>query len=122
MDAIICSITESVPHVQGGAFRLLGIFFPERNPMLPDIPTMREQGIDVIWTTYMGFGVPRGTPPHVVRILRDAFRAGYDSAPFQEMIVNRAYVPGWMETDEYTRLLRDDFEVYSRLIPAILGN
>src|SRR5512134_3949956 len=46
--------------------RRLGVISPERNPALPDIPTMREQGYDMVVGSWQGIFVPQGTAQAVV--------------------------------------------------------
>ena len=43
-----------------------------RNPEFPEVPTMREEGHDLVYTIWSGLYAPAGTPEHVVRVLYDA--------------------------------------------------
>ena len=45
---------------------MLGVISPDRNPALPEIPTMREQGLDMVVGSWQGVFVPEGTPQPVV--------------------------------------------------------
>jgi tripartite-type tricarboxylate transporter receptor subunit TctC len=45
---------------------MLGVISPERNPAYPEIPTMREQGLDMVVGSWQGLFVPKGTPQPVV--------------------------------------------------------
>lgn len=70
----------ALPHIKSGALRPLGIAKLKRSPLLPDVPTIAEQGLAgfeaISWYALMA---PRGTPPEVVskvsaevtRILRE---------------------------------------------------
>jgi len=48
---------------------MLGVISPERNPAYPEIPTMREQGLDMVVGSWQGLFVPKGTPQPVVNKL-----------------------------------------------------
>jgi len=48
---------------------MLGVIAPERVPVLPDVPTMREQGYDRVVGSWQGIFVPKGTPLSVVNKL-----------------------------------------------------
>ena len=48
---------------------MLGVISPERNPALPEIPTMREQGLNMVVGSWQGLFVPKGTPQPVVNKL-----------------------------------------------------
>jgi tripartite-type tricarboxylate transporter receptor subunit TctC len=45
---------------------MLGVISPERNPAYPEIPTMREQGLNMVVGSWQGIFVPRNTPQPVV--------------------------------------------------------
>jgi tripartite-type tricarboxylate transporter receptor subunit TctC len=52
-----------------GRLRMLGVISPERNPAYPEIPTMREQGLNMVVGSWQGLFVPKGTPQPVVNKL-----------------------------------------------------
>ncbi len=60
------TFSSSVNFAKQGRVRMLGVIAPERNPALPDIPTMREQGFDMTVGSWQGLFVPKGTPKQVV--------------------------------------------------------
>ena len=60
-----------VNHAKQGRLRMLGVISPERNPAYPEIPTMREQGLDMVVGSWQGLFVPQGTPKPVVNRLYD---------------------------------------------------
>lgn len=84
VDAYFEPIPSTVQYLQAGTFRSLGIFSEERNPQFPDIPTMREQGVDLVLMTNYGLFGPKGLPEPVVAVLRDALRKTCDDPEFQE--------------------------------------
>jgi len=49
-------------YIQSGELKALGISTAERNPEIPDVPTLKEQGIDLIYGTDRGIVAPKGTP------------------------------------------------------------
>ncbi len=63
------------PMVQAGQLRLLAVFTAERARRFPDVPTVKELGIDVVVDSPGGVIGPKGMDPAVVAVLADAFRA-----------------------------------------------
>ncbi|MDF2522805.1 MAG: hypothetical protein K0R31_446 [Clostridiales bacterium] len=59
--------------VKGGKLRLLAIYAEKRHPDFPDVPTLKELGVDFSEGSYRGFTVPKDTPKEIVKILADAF-------------------------------------------------
>src|SRR5215213_5939537 len=65
--------------VKDGRLRLLVTWGAERAKRFPDVPTLREQGIDIVSASPYGLAGPKGMDPGVVRVLHDAFKeALYD--------------------------------------------
>jgi tripartite-type tricarboxylate transporter receptor subunit TctC len=63
------TFSSAVNFAKAGKVRMLGMISPDRNPALPEIPTMREQGLDMVVGSWQGVFVPRGTPQPVVNKL-----------------------------------------------------
>ena len=58
-------------YVSNGDVKCIGLLSEERNPYLPDIPTFKEQGYDVVFDKFFFLAFPKGTPAAIV----DAFNA-----------------------------------------------
>lgn len=63
------------PMVNAGQLRLLAVFTATRAKRFPDVPTVRELGIDVVVESPGGLIGPKGMDPAIVKILGDAFKA-----------------------------------------------
>jgi tripartite-type tricarboxylate transporter receptor subunit TctC len=55
-----------VPHVQSGAVKMLAVTTPKRSPLLPDVPTLKESGVDVEADAWNGLIAPAGTPQPIL--------------------------------------------------------
>jgi tripartite-type tricarboxylate transporter receptor subunit TctC len=55
-----------VPQAKAGKVKMLAVSTAKRSPYLPDVPTLKESGIDVEADAWMGLIAPGGTPPAVV--------------------------------------------------------
>ncbi len=59
-------------YLDAGLFNCLGVPLEERSPLMPDIPTFREQGIDFVYPDQdFSFYFPPGTPPEVISFYED---------------------------------------------------
>jgi tripartite-type tricarboxylate transporter receptor subunit TctC len=58
-----------------GRVRPLALWMSARAARFPDVPTFRDLGHDVVTESAYGIAAPRGTPPAIVNILHDAFKA-----------------------------------------------
>jgi len=60
-------VTTSTPHVKAGKLRAIAVAFPKRSPVLPDVPTMVESGVnDFEAATVTGIFLPAATPKEIV--------------------------------------------------------
>ncbi len=60
------------PHAATGAVRILAVSTGKRSPFLPDVPTLKESGIEVEADAWMGLIAPAGTPkPVIAKINKD---------------------------------------------------
>src|SRR5450830_320292 len=77
----LCEIvTTAKPQIDGGSVRALAIMTAQRSAVLPNLPTTREQGLDVQAYTWNALYAPKATPTDVVKKLNDAMIAAMDTA------------------------------------------
>jgi tripartite-type tricarboxylate transporter receptor subunit TctC len=69
------TFSSAVNFAKQGKIRMLGVVSAERNPAYPEIPTMREQGLNMVVGSWQGVFVPTGTPKPVVDKL---FKVSHD--------------------------------------------
>jgi tripartite-type tricarboxylate transporter receptor subunit TctC len=86
LDAGFIQVNEAPVQVQTGELRPLLGFTAERNPVLPDVPTARELGFDVVRPTLRGFAVIKGTPDDVVAKLREVFARAMKTTQYKEYL------------------------------------
>lgn len=58
-----------------GKVRALAVAMENRHPLLPEVPTFRELGVDWVDGAYRGIGVPKATPPEARKRLSELFAA-----------------------------------------------
>jgi len=60
------TVTQALPQYQGGLVRALGVTSEKRHAALPDVPTFREQGYDLLAMEWYGLLAPAGTPKPII--------------------------------------------------------
>lgn len=122
IDATCASAAEVQAQVKSGDLRLLIILSDDRFELFPEVPTSKDYGLDASTLVWIGFGVPKDTPDDVFNILLDAMRKSYNTDFYQNtMLKANGYSPGWMEPAEFTQYAREQYEVYRKLIPTVMG-
>jgi tripartite-type tricarboxylate transporter receptor subunit TctC len=89
--------------------RVLAVTSPQRIPVLPDVPTAKEQGFDVDLVMWRGLAAPKGTPKDVVARLESAARRVVASPRFKELSAKLGFEPAFLPAAEFGALVaRDD--------------
>ena len=65
-----------VPYVESGKFRLIAVWGDKRMARFPDVPTLRESGIDIVQTSPWGLVAPKGIDPAIAAKLARRLQAG----------------------------------------------
>lgn len=109
VDAVFCSYPEIAPQVAAGAVRTIGVFSEKRDPMFPEIPTLKEQGLDVVGGTWRGFAVPNGTSAAVIKTLEAAFKKITASQEFKDFMAKNQFGIKIRDSKEFTQFMKEEF-------------
>lgn len=100
VDVTLIGTTAIAPHYLSGDFKILTISTDERFSLCPDVPTMKELGIDPPQQSWTGLFVPKGTPENVIKRLRDAVEVAIEDPDFVD-VMESIYTPiCFYDTDE----------------------
>jgi tripartite-type tricarboxylate transporter receptor subunit TctC len=89
------------PLVNAGTFRLLVTWGAERTKNWPDVPTLKETGINMVSNSPFGIGGPKGMDPAVVKILHDAFKKGMEEQSYKDAMVKLDQEAFYLSTADY---------------------
>jgi tripartite-type tricarboxylate transporter receptor subunit TctC len=84
--------------------------------LYPDVPTLKELGIDYSADVWRGMFLPGTAPEGSVDYWEDAFRQAYDTDSFQDWIANGGMQPGWMGPDEFRDFINGQSSVLGNLL------
>jgi tripartite-type tricarboxylate transporter receptor subunit TctC len=83
----LCEIISTAkPQIDGGIVRALAIMTKDRSPVLPNLPTTLEQGVDVQAYTWNAIFLPKGAPAAVVTKLHDAVVGAMDTPAVKDRL------------------------------------
>jgi tripartite-type tricarboxylate transporter receptor subunit TctC len=108
----------SAPVKQGQA-RLIAALIPARDPALPEVPTAKEQGLDVSLEAWRGIAVPRGTPKAVIAAIEKSIRATVESQEFVKGSENLGVRPAFLGADAFSTLIAKEDAELARLMQQI---
>jgi tripartite-type tricarboxylate transporter receptor subunit TctC len=105
--------------VKSGNVRLLAVMIPSRDPALPDVPTAKEQGVDVSLEAWRGIAVPKGTPKPVIAQLERAIRLTAVTPEFAQAADKFGVRPAFMPGAEFGELIAKEDAELARLMGTI---
>jgi tripartite-type tricarboxylate transporter receptor subunit TctC len=106
-------------NVKGGQMRLLAAMTAKRDPAFPDVPTAREQKLDVALELWRGIAVPKGTPKPVIAALEAAINKTVASKEFAEGSEKLGARPAFLSASDFGKVVAKEDSDIAKLM-AIL--
>jgi len=100
-------VAEAIPHIRDGSMRGLATFLNERMPGLPDIPTLKELGHDIVVESRLAVYGPPAIPPAIVKTLQDAFHKAMDSPDFLKVAKSFEVTVSFQDSVQIDKYHRD---------------
>jgi tripartite-type tricarboxylate transporter receptor subunit TctC len=100
-------VGEAIPNIRDGSMRGLATYLGERMPGLPDLPTLKELGYDIVVESRLAVYGPAGVPQAIAKTLEDAFQKAMDNPDFKKICDSFEVVPSWMSASQVDRYHRD---------------
>ncbi len=93
--------------------RALAVAMEKRHPLLPDVPTFRELGIDWIDGAYRGIGMPRGTPAEARKRISDLWRALNEDKEMKELAAKSGFELVNIGVEEMEAFMAEKIRLYT---------
>jgi tripartite-type tricarboxylate transporter receptor subunit TctC len=106
----------SIPHVRTGKARALAVLSEQRVPVATDVPTAREQGFDVVVTSWHGLMAPTGTPRTVIARLNKEWVQSAAGADVRERLEKLGFFPRPGTPEQFAAFLKSETARWQRLI------
>ncbi|MBS7776791.1 tripartite tricarboxylate transporter substrate binding protein [Acidovorax sp. CCYZU-2555] len=116
-DLMLDVVLSSLPQIKGGRLKALGITSLKRSPLLPDVPTVAEQGypgFEVLG--WYGLFAPAGTPPAVLERLSQDFRAVLRSDKMRATLESQGGPAIASTPAEFTALIRSEITRWKKVV------
>lgn len=107
-----------MPHVQSGAVKVLAITSAKRSPLMPDVPTLKESGIELEADAWNGLVAPAGTPDAILKKIHDEVVEAIQSPELKAKFAAQIMEPVGNSPADFKKLI--DTEL-TRWTPVIQG-
>lgn len=104
---------------KAGKIRLLAVSGDVRSPLVPEVPTLKEAGVDVVSSTYTGVFGPAKMPPELVQRLHGAIVPMLSNPAIKEKLAQLAMTPWPATGQQLAALLVDERRKFDHLVKAV---
>jgi tripartite-type tricarboxylate transporter receptor subunit TctC len=110
-------INTVIGQMKEGKLAALGVSTAKRAEVMPDVPTLAEQGLkDFDISLWFGVWAPAGTPPAIVQKLNAQIAAILQGAEVRDQFAKLGITPAPMKPDEFGRFVREQIETYRKIV------
>ena len=99
-----------LPHIRTKKLIPLVFFDKERSSDFPDVPTLTEEGFNMVLMQWRGITAPKGTPRPVISKLGAAFRKMTEDASIKALMQRTGLSINYLGPDEFAKFWRADYE------------
>lgn len=108
--AVAVSVAEVRSQVQAGNLKILGVMSAERDKIFPNVPTFKEQGVDVQFATWRGLAFPKGVPAANRAKVADAYKKAFETKEFKDFAANAALTLNYQDSAAFTKFLDQNYK------------
>jgi tripartite-type tricarboxylate transporter receptor subunit TctC len=102
--------------VNSGDFRLLVTWGATRTKNWPQVPVLKEVGINLVANSPYGIGGPKGMDPKIVKALHDAFKKGIEEPAYRAALEKFDQELFYLNTEDYNKHAREQIEEAKKLV------
>jgi tripartite-type tricarboxylate transporter receptor subunit TctC len=107
----------AMPAIKGGRLRALAITSKTRSPLLPDLPTMAEQGFPAIEVlNWQGLIAPKGISPELVKTLNAALNKALQDPDVKEKILSQGNEMGGGTPETFAALIKAEAPRWGKVV------
>lgn len=116
VDSSINVLSTVEPHIRNGALRLLAVAMPQRLPEFPDVPTFKENGVDVARGPWVGIFGPVGLPADVVARVHEAIDATLKEPAVVEQTKKMFFITEAMDQRAYQNFYLSEIDRWGQYV------
>jgi tripartite-type tricarboxylate transporter receptor subunit TctC len=114
----IITLTDAIPQHRAGGVRVLAVSSEKRSPFLPEAPTLRESGIDLVADAWYGMWLPTGSPVDVARHMSAAVATVLAKAEVRDRLLAIGLIPVGSTPDELSREIAANTAFWQPIVRA----
>lgn len=118
VDALFVPLSLAKPNAEAGKVKLLGLAAPKRFGGAPDVPTLAEQGVNVIAAPWIGILAPAGTPQQALDTLSDAVAQAVKTDEVVKALTVGGLEISVRNSKDFATFLIEDYKLWGDTVKA----
>jgi tripartite-type tricarboxylate transporter receptor subunit TctC len=114
----ITTIADAIPQHNAGGVRILAVSSAQRSPFLPDVPTLKESGVDLVADGWYGMWLPAGSPQDFAHQASAAISAALAQADVKEKLSAIGLIPVGSTPEGLDKEIADDIALWQPIVTA----
>jgi len=112
------NLPSSLPHIKSGRLRALGVTSSERDPALPDVPTVADTVRGYEATAWFGIGMPKGSPREAIERINAAVNAALSDSGMLKRYADLGGKPIKGTPEDFGKVIRAETEKWAKVVTA----
>lgn len=110
VDAVMMSLAEAYPMYTEKTGKLIALTADDRHTAIPDVPTLKEMGVDFSVDVYRGLYIAKDTPEEIIKILSDAVGKVSQNKEYIEALAKLTLAPKYQDYQTFRKSVFEDLE------------
>jgi len=117
--SVVSSISAVKSQIDSGDMKALAIFSEERSELLPDVPTVKELGYDLVGNPWTGLLVAKDTPDDIVQYLQETFKVVIEDEVFIENMAQANASINYLDGVAFMEKVLKEYEEFGVVIKEL---
>jgi len=119
VQVVTCSLPEAASLIEAKKVKALAIMGDKRAEIFPDVPTLKELGINWSMGAWRGVGVPKNTPDSVVQVLEKSLQKAVASTEFKDFMKKNGFGIMWGSAAEFGKFMAEGDKTMGALMKEV---
>jgi tripartite-type tricarboxylate transporter receptor subunit TctC len=111
----------SIPLAQGKKLRILAVQGDKRMKSIPDIPSIKELGIDAEWIQWLGISATKKTPAPIVARVREVVKKVAEDGAFDKLLESQGAEARYLTSEEVEKFIKAESDVVAKIYNTLLA-
>ena len=109
VDILFANVGDVTTLYNDKEIKVLGVMSNEKSPLLPDVPTLAEEGYDgIVSSSSRGYAAPKGVDEEVLKVLQDAFEKAIANEEQIKKVQDTGLQVDYQDSEEYLEFLKEE--------------